>query len=82
MFDVTDVDVEDADALGVQVDNDEVNVGLDAWVTEIVLVTAGVPLVVVNVTVAERADVLVFAAAANVTVPLFEPEAGDTVNQL
>ena len=41
----------------------------------------GEPDVVVNVTVAERDDVDVFAVAASVTDPLFDPEDGETVNQ-
>ena len=46
----------------------------------IVLVTAGDPLVVANVTVAEREAIPVLAAAVNVTVALPVAVAGDTVN--
>ena len=53
-----------------------------ACVTAIVRVTAGEPLVVVIVTVAERADVDAFTAAVKLTPALPEPEVGDTVNQL
>ena len=51
-----------------------------ACVTAIVRVTCGEPLVVVTVTVPEREDVDVFAAAVNATVALFEPDDGLTVN--
>jgi len=39
-------------------------------------------VVVVNVTVAERVLTVMFAAAVKVTVPLLEPVAGETVNQV
>ena len=47
--------------------------------TAIVLVTAGEPDVVMNVTIADRDKVVVFAAADTVTVPLLDPDAGDIV---
>ena len=86
VFDVTDTDVDPAEADGTdQLDtptvNDGVTVATPGCVTDTVRVTCGVPLVVVNVTVADRADVAVLACADKVTVPLLEPEVGLTVNQ-
>jgi len=52
------------------------------WDTVTTAVCTGVPVVVVNVTVAGRETTVVFAAAARVTVPLFVPVAGETVNQV
>jgi len=40
------------------------------------------PVVVVNVTTAGRASTVAFAVAVNVTDPLLEPVAGETVNQV
>jgi len=59
-----------------------VNAGTTAvpgWVTVTVLVTAGLPDVVVNVMVAVRDEVPVFAAADRVTDPLPFPVAGEIV---
>ena len=60
-----------------------VSVGLivaPGWLTATVWVAPEEPDVV-NVTVAERDEVDVFAVAASVTDPLFDPEAGETVSQ-
>ena len=78
---VTGDDADDADGT----DHDEVlsvNAGVTAapgCVTDTVRVTAGVPDVVVNVMVAVRDAVVVFAAADRVTDPSPLPVVGDTV---
>ena len=59
-----------------------VNTGPDpapGWVIDTVRVTAGLPDVVVNVMVAVRDDVEVFAAAFSVAVASPDPDVGDTV---
>ena len=61
-----------------------VSVGLivtPGWLTATVCVITGEPDVVVNVTVAERDDVDVFAVADSVTDPLFDPVVGEIVSQ-
>jgi len=84
VFDVTDRGLEPpATATSHAVVGEIVKVGAaGAWFTVTVLVTCGLPAVVVNVTVALRELVEVFAAAVNVTEPPPVPVSGATVNQL
>ena len=82
VFDVTDVEV---DALAAADDHDDeprVNVGASpACDTAIVLVCVGLPVVVVKVNVAERADKAVFAAAVKVVLWFPVPDFGLVVSQ-
>jgi len=92
--DVTDHDVFDDKAMNTPVPafvaishvvRSTVNVGaapIPGCVTDTVRVTAGEPDVVVNVIVADRDAVVVFAAAFRVTDPLPLPVAGDTVTHV
>ena len=69
VFDASDVEVDPPPAAGDHEDEPRVSAGATpACDTDIVLVCAGLPLVVVNVSVAERAPVAVFAAAVKVKV--------------
>ena len=69
VFDVTVTTCVPPPATGVHDVGDtvKVKVSLAAWVTVTICVTAGVPLVVVNVTVPVRGEVVVFAAACTNT---------------
>ena len=86
VFDVTEVDVDAPAATGDQVDKPRLNVGVTvaaapACDTVIVLVCVGLPVVVVNVSVAERADVAVFAAAVRAMSRFPVPDFVVVVNQ-
>ncbi|MCL2652677.1 MAG: hypothetical protein FWD63_02685 [Propionibacteriaceae bacterium] len=67
---------------GTDSDSVDVDVDVPGWVTATVRVTALPPEVVVTVTVADLAEVDVFAAACKLRDPLPEPEVGLTVSQV
>jgi len=87
VFDVTVTNVEsEFDEVTVHDDVDSVSDGVTTvtpgWVTDTVRVTALPPEVVLTVTMADLAEVDVFAAACNVKDPLPEPDVGLTVNHV
>ena len=82
MFDDTLVEFVAALAEAIaQFDNNTDNCGAVLAPACVTTIVALLPEAVVNVTMPDRADVLVFAEACNVTDALPEPEVGDTCNQ-